>query len=132
MLAEVSEDRAHRRAVRLACISLHLTAKARDRRATTSLRSLVVLNVQPSTLPRANLRAPRIDVPLKHFRSPRGDKFRLAIPRVCPAGKYPGTGLVLQGIGQKNSREHRSAGCGRQGPIGNEIERNVLLARRTA
>ena len=55
-----------------------LTAKAGDRRATTSLRLVTVLNVLSSTPARANRRAPRIDGPLTHFRSPPGEKSGLA------------------------------------------------------
>ncbi len=62
---------------RLTRISHHLTAKARDRCATTSLRSIVVLDGPSSTPPRADLRPPRIDAPLTHFRSPRGEKCGL-------------------------------------------------------
>ncbi len=53
-------------------------AKARNRPATTSLLLVTVLNVLSSTPLHiqtslgANLRAPRIDGPLTHFRSPRG------------------------------------------------------------
>ncbi len=65
------------RASERARISHHLTAKARDRCATTSLRSIVVLDGLSSTPPRANRRPPRIDVPLTHFRSPRGGKCGL-------------------------------------------------------
>jgi tetratricopeptide (TPR) repeat protein len=63
----------------LARISHHLTAKARDRCATTSLRSIVVLSGPSSTPPRANHRPPRIDSPLTHFRSPRGEKCGLVL-----------------------------------------------------
>ncbi len=63
--------------MRLARISHHLTAKARNRWATTSLRSIVVLDVRSSTPPRADRRPPRIDAPLTHFRSPRGEKCGL-------------------------------------------------------
>ncbi len=66
----------------LARISRHLTAKVRDRCATTSLRSIVVLNGLSSTPPRADRRPPRIDAPLTHLRSPRGENCGLA-PRVA-------------------------------------------------
>ncbi len=58
--------------------SHHLTAKSRDRCATTSLRSIVVLNGLSSTPARANRRPPRSDAPLTHFRSPRGENCGLA------------------------------------------------------
>ena len=65
------------RFARLACISHHLTAEARDKTARTSLRLLAVLNVQSSTPARAKRLAPRPDGPLRHFVSPRGEKCRL-------------------------------------------------------
>ena len=58
----------------LARISHRLTAEARDRRAMTSLRLLAVLDGLPSTPPLVKRRAPRTDVPLTHFASPRGEK----------------------------------------------------------
>ncbi len=58
----------------LARTSHHLTAKAHDRCATTSLGSVAVLDGPSSTPPRADRRPPRIDAPLTHFRSPRGEK----------------------------------------------------------
>ncbi len=61
----------------LSRISHHLTAKAGDRCATTSLRSIVVLDGLSSTPPRADRRPPRIDAPLTHYRSPRGKKCGL-------------------------------------------------------
>ncbi len=64
---------------RLARISHHLTAKARDRCATTALRSIVVLIELSSTPPRANLRPPRNNAPLTHFPAPRGGKWGLVI-----------------------------------------------------
>ncbi len=64
-------------AIPLARISHHLTAKVRDRCATTSLRSIVVLDGLSSTPPRVDRRPPRTDAPLTHFRSPRGEKCGL-------------------------------------------------------
>ncbi len=61
----------------LAPTSHHLTAKARDRCATTSLGSIVVLDGLSSTPPRAHRRPPRTDAPLTHFRSPPGEKCGL-------------------------------------------------------
>ena len=54
-----------------------MTAGARDKTAMTSLRLLAVLNVLPSTPPRAKRPAPRPDGPLTHFASPSGEKCRL-------------------------------------------------------
>ncbi|MDE0167572.1 MAG: hypothetical protein OXL36_20925 [Bryobacterales bacterium] len=62
---------------RLACISHHPTAEARDTTATTSLRLLAVLDVRSSTPARAKRLAPSPDGPLAHFTSPRGEKCRL-------------------------------------------------------
>ena len=61
----------------LACISPHLTAKARDKIAMTSLRLLAVLDVPSSTPARAKRLAPRPGGPLTHFASPRGEICRL-------------------------------------------------------
>ncbi len=58
-------------------ISQHLTAKARDRCAASSLRSIVVLDGLSRTPPRFNRRPPRIDAPLTQLRSPRGEKCGL-------------------------------------------------------
>ena len=69
--------------VALARISHHLTVEARNRPAITSLRFLAVLNVLSSTPPLVKRRAPRTDVPLTHFASPRGEKSGLA--RAFPA-----------------------------------------------
>ena len=76
-------------------ISHHLTAKARNRPTTTSLRSVVMLNVQSSTPARANLLAPRIGEPLTHFRSPRGKKWGLAGRRRVSRRRQGRRGLDL-------------------------------------
>ena len=75
----------------LACISHHLTAEARDKTDSTSLRLLAVLNVQSSTSARANLRTPCTDGLLTHFASPRGGKCRLRtrIERGGPWAREP-------------------------------------------
>ena len=82
----------------LARVSHRLTAKARDRCATTSLGSIAVLDGLSSTPPRADLRPPRIDAPLTHFRSPRGEKcglvllaFVIALFAGCTAQTEPTT-----------------------------------------
>ncbi len=83
-------------------ISHHLTAKARDRCATTSLRSIVVLDGLSSTPPRANRRPPRIDGPLTHFRSLRGEKCGLTLRLYSRASDFGQRNLV-----SRNRRLHR-------------------------